>query len=114
MEDSVPGEVKDLTFREFCDLCGEIYDELPEIIKDRFGVLCEEFPVEYNKQTFDSGIAIFGYFHPYLGESIMMCYWGFKMTHNFDRDHVARVMKHEFEHRLMGHTSQPHKHSEHR
>lgn len=105
-----------MKFKEFCDVVGELYDELPEIIKATgFGVLCEERPAPIFKDDLADGKLLFGYHSPqYFGNSVMMCYWGFKATNNFDRAHIARVLKHEFEHLLMGKANQLHKHSEHK
>ena len=106
--------MSELNYKEFCELIGNIYDELPDEIKNnRFGIMCEEHPAPIFEDALKNGNVVFGYSSPYFGDSIMMCYWGFKAHGSFDRDHIARVLKHEFEHWLMGKTSKPLKHSEH-
>ena len=107
--------MNDLTFKEFCDLCGEIYDGLPKnITASGWGLLCEEFPTPSSKEAASTGSAIFGYYTNLFPNNIMMCYWGFKMTHKFDREHIENVIKHEFEHMVMDRAKQLHKHSEHK
>jgi len=103
-----------IDFKEFCDIVGEVYDELPKVIRDTgFGIMCEELPTPASREAAKSGTAIFGYYTSLFGNSVMMCYWGFKMIDKFDREHIENVMKHEFEHMLAGKTLSPAKHSEH-
>ena len=80
---------------------GELYDELPEEIKDRFSLnLLEYDPTNSN---------VFAYWTNMLPNAVTFVYETFKNHGDFSDDHLRRVMKHEFEHVLMGT-----KHSEHK
>ena len=93
-----------MNIEEFEKVVGNIYDELPEEIKNKFTLSIEEFPTEGSKKLHP-----FGYWLSLCPTNYILCYWVFKETNNFDIDHIKRVMKHEFEHVLFGL-----KHSEHK
>lgn len=88
----------------FTKVVEDIYENLPEEIKAKMYILIEETPTQYYKNP------VFGYWISLTPDCFTLCYWGFKATNDFRKDHIERVIKHEFEHRLLGVTG---KHSEH-
>lgn len=91
---------------DFTKTVEEIYESLPEEIKDKMTIFIEEEKTNDDWKTYP-----FGYWTNLTPDCFTLCYWGFKATNNFRRDHIERVIKHEFEHRMVG---TDHKHSEHK
>lgn len=91
-----------LNLEEFELVLGELYDELPDSIKNRFAL----FVVEKNLP----GENAFGYWTNMLPNAVTFVYETFKNHGDFSKDHLRRVMKHEFEHVLMGLKHSEHKH----
>ena len=90
---------------EFTKIVEEIYEELPDEIQSKMSIFIEEFPTQEYKQY------LFGYWTNLTPDCFTLCYWGFKGTNDFRKEHIERVIKHEFEHKLFGTTQ---KHSEHK
>ena len=82
-----------------------IYEALPSNIQSKFQIVIEEEQPEGQKEI------LFGKYWGAVPNSITLCYWGFKMANDFRLDHIERVIKHEFEHLLLGNCGG--KHSEH-
>lgn len=87
---------------EFESTLGELYDELPDQFKDRFAL----YVVEHNQP----GQNAFAYWTNMLPNAVTFVYETFKNHGDFSKDHLRRVMKHEFEHVLMGTKHSEHKH----
>ena len=94
-----------MTIDEFTSTVESIYKELPEIIRNKMTIFIEEEPTQEYKN------ALFGYWTNLTPDCFTLCYWGFKATNDFRREHIERVIKHEFEHKLIGASGA--RHSEH-
>ena len=91
-----------LSLKEFEEKAGELYDELPENIRNKFSLHVAEFnPSDMNA---------FGYWTNMFPNAICLVYETFLANGDFSDDHIRRVIKHEVEHVLMGLKHSEHKH----
>ena len=95
-----------MTFNEFCERVGQLYDKLPKELQVKFGINVEEEPSEFSKK-----LNPFGYWTNLIPENITLCYWVFKYHGDFTDEHINRVIHHEVEHLLLHRFGI--KHSEH-
>ena len=68
-----------MDIEKFEIIVGELYDELPEEIKNKFSLSIEEFSTEGSKSL---GVP-FGYWTNLTPTNYTLCYWGFKANNNF-------------------------------
>ena len=95
-----------MTINDFESTVSEVYEALPEELRDRFSIEIEEYPTLGSLQAGNP----YGYVHGMTPNCIVLCYWVFRAYDDFRREHIERVIKHEFEHVIRGVLA---KHSEH-
>ena len=89
-----------MTFDEFQNRVGECYDELPKEFQDKFSV----YVVEDSKEVKNA----FAFYTSMFPNAITLIYKVFLDHKDFSKDHIHRVLKHEFEHVLIGKIGRAH------
>lgn len=95
-----------MDYHKFCDEIESIYQSLPEELKHRFTISIEEYPTDGSQK-----LRAFGYWNPYTPDCMTLCYWVFAKHGDFYKEHLERVIRHEFEHVVGSSLGIPH--SEH-
>ena len=81
---------------EFEKKVTEIYEKFPEEIKKEInGIEIQETPPIGIKEL------LFGFYIP-LTKTIVLCYWGFRISGIFTLEHIENVILHEIQHRIEG------------
>ena len=93
-----------MTYEAFCDMGVMLYEQLPEQLKEQFALSFDTYPCERHPHG-----EVFGEWLGFTPNMVHLCYAGFLRHGDFSREHIARVLKHEFEHTRFGVL----KHSEH-
>ena len=103
-----------MTFDEFCEKAGKIFDSLPPEFSDNFSMNGEEEPTEAARISMsEAGYNnLYGYWNKITPTNITLCYWGFKAANDFSDQRISSVIKHEIEHAIMNPLGL--KHSEHK